>query len=80
MQSGNLKYISIYILALSWGIFISLTPLGMTDPIDHFAIYSLLMGIFWSIFGVIRLNKFIKKNPILHEEGENNSGEKEKEQ
>jgi len=79
-HSGNMKYILIYILALSWGIFISLTPLGMTDPIDHFAIYSLLMGLFWSIFGGIRLKNFIKKNPILQEQGEYNSGEKKEEE
>ena len=74
--SGNNKYILIYILALSWGIFISIPPLGMTDPIDHFAVYVLLMGIFWCVFGYIRLKKFIKKKPILPEEGEYNSGEK----
>ncbi len=74
-NSGKKKYISIYILALSWGLFISLLPLGMSDPIDSFATYSLLMGIFWCIFGKIRLRKFIKKNPILQEEGEYNSGE-----
>lgn len=77
--SGKKKYISIYFLALFWGLFISLLPLGMSDPIDPFAIYSLLMGIFWLIFGYIRLRKFIKKNPVLQEEGEYNGG-KEKEE
>ncbi|MHA1675279.1 MAG: hypothetical protein ACTSYI_16835, partial [Promethearchaeota archaeon] len=69
-HSGKIMYITAYFLAISWGLFISLTPLGMSDPIDHFAIYALLMGIFWLIFGGIRLRKFVKNRPILKDEDE----------
>ncbi len=75
-HSGKIIYIFTYIIALSWGLFISLAPLGISDPIDYFAVYLLLMGIFWVIFGGIKLKRFINRNPLLKEEGDYNGQER----